>query len=563
MISRLAYSDIMNKKTLSDGSIFIFSDEVEAKLSGIIDELLAEAKNFKNWGIISPLILSKDNKILWHGGYIAPNLNMPMSYGAGEDYLGQYPGTRETTVVPFYCAIISKSCASELEVPDELGNNIFDDANYCMHVLANDFKILSTSKISVKYYGKDPTKEGLFDYQTKLREGANSFIKKWGSTFNKYYQLPVCYQGRVSAPTGFSVALGNYMKFLSFAGVDVNYSYIQGAPETEPQPEDMYLTAITEKVPDVNMPQIVWGQAPLFFKNSGKYKIGHCEFEGDEWPQSWVPYCNMMDELWVPSKIDRQRAIKAGVNKPIHIIEQGIDPDYYHPDIAPMRMEIPQTFKFICTAAWLPRKNLNNLIKTFARTFKKTDDVCLVIKTVNLGLVESIEDEIKKLDIPDDSGWVYVREDIWPNSHLASFYTSGHCFVLPTHGEGWGLPIFEALACGIPVITTGYGVANETLRDPEHKNKPLPGVHLLDYNLSRARTPYEYLKNAMWASPNLNQLAEKMKYVYNNYAKEKKAALKTSEYIRTRFAWSNVIKPAIERLKKIYDGDMDPKKINH
>ncbi len=542
----------MTTKTLKDGHILIFADNVETKISGIVDELLAEVKDIENWGVIAPIVLSKDNKIIWNGGYIAPNLEMPMSYGANESYVGQFPGTRETTVVPFYCAIISKECAKKLPDFKELSDNIFDDANYCMHALSNDFKIITTDKVSVKFLGRDPATQKVSDYGQKLCEGAESFKRKWGATFRKHYKLPVCFQTRVSAPTGFAVAVGNYMKSLSENGIEVLYNYIGGAPESEPQPEDMYLTALTEKVADVNMPQIIWGQAPLFFKNSGRYKIGFCEFEAEEWPKSWIPYCNMMDEVWVPSKCDREKAVKAGVNKPLHIIHQGIDPDYYHPDIAPMRIDVPQTFKFICTAAWLPRKNLGNLIKTFCRTFKKSDDVCLIIKTMNLGLVEDIQKEIKKLNIPEDSAWVYVKEDDWPMHQLPSFYNMGHCFVLPSHGEGWGLPIFEALACGIPTITTGYGAINEVLRDPENKNNPLPGLHLLDYNLSRARTSYKYLEDAMWPNPNLNQLSEKMKYVYENYAKEKKKAMATSEIIREKFAWKNVIKPIIVRLEEIY-----------
>jgi len=554
VISPPHLNTFMQKQILENGDVFIYNEDVETKLGGIVNALLAEAKKVKNWGVISPLILSKDNTIKWHGGFIAPNLNMPMSYGAGEKYVGQFPGTRDVMSVLFYCAIISKDLAKKLPPPEELGTgDVFMDTDYCLQAIANDFKILATDVESVRYYGADQKELKPQDYFLNLRESAAAFSQRWGETFAKHYSLPICYQSRVNAPTGFAIAVGNYMKALSELGTDVCYNFIGGAPETEASPEDMYLTAITEKQPDVNMPQVIWGQAPLFFKNSGKYKIGHCEFEGEEWPESWVPYCNMMDEVWVPTKWDRQKAIKAGVNRPIYVIYQGIDPDYYHPDIAPMEIEIPQAFKFIVTGAWLERKNLGNLLKTFARTFGKNEDVCLVVKTMNLGLVESIEEEIKKLKISDNSGWIYVKEEDWPTSYLPSFYTMGHCFVLPTHGEGWGLPIFEALACGIPVITTAYGAPNEVLRDGTKKNEPLPGIHFLDYNLVKSRDKYEYLKNNMWAEPNLMQLAEKMRYVYDNYAKEKKRAMETSKIIREKFSWRECVKPIIERLKIIHN----------
>lgn len=40
---------------------------------------------------------------------------------------------------------------------------------------------------------------------------------------------------------------------------------------------------------------------------------------------------------------------------------------------------------------------------------------------------------------------------------MPSLYKSADCFVLPTHGEGWGLPTMEAMAMGLPTITTNWG----------------------------------------------------------------------------------------------------------
>ncbi|MDR3223033.1 MAG: glycosyltransferase family 4 protein, partial [Methanobrevibacter sp.] len=40
-----------------------------------------------------------------------------------------------------------------------------------------------------------------------------------------------------------------------------------------------------------------------------------------------------------------------------------------------------------------------------------------------------------------------------PDEKMNDFYNSLDVFVFPTSGEGYGLPIVEAMACGKPVIT--------------------------------------------------------------------------------------------------------------
>jgi hypothetical protein len=258
-----------------------------------------------------------------------------------------------------------------------------------------------------------------------------------------------------------------------------------------------------------------------------------------------------MDELWVPTNWDREKFRKAGATCPIYVFAQGIDSDYFHPDLPPMRFEVKETFKFICNAAWDPRKNLPNLIRAFKMEFKKEEDVCLIIKTMDIGLGGDIKEELEKMTYDQNSGQVYVKEDVFKKEELGTFYTAGDCFVLPTHGEGWGLPVFEALACGIPVITTNWGALQETLL--AENGEPYPGCHLLRYQKGATETPYMYLQGNFWAEPSVPHLMETMRYVYEHKDEEKQKALETSKIIRAKYDWAEVTRPIKERLVEIYE----------
>lgn len=535
---------------LQTGNALVIKDGLQGPIDGWIEKLEEEAKDLPNFGILSALILRPDGKIFWHGGSVLPNNGVPFSYAAGEDHFGQYPGTRETNIVSFDCVLIAGEVFKKAGVPEGITDDIFEAANYCLTAVTKGFKIYATDKVIVRNAGNKYTQEGAEKFSSKFAESGAKFVKKWGQAIRERAKLPVCYHTGLSAHTGFANAAKGYVRGLHDIGVKVHYRFLHGDPMTEEMTEDEYVNDVMNDDVDMKMPQVIWAQAPYFFKNSGVYKIGHCEFEGDEWPETWIPQCNMMDEIWVPTKWDRNKAIKAGVNVPIHVIYQGIDPEYFHPEMAPMRVEAKQSFKFICNAAWLHRKNLDNLIRVFAREFNSNEDVCLIIKTMNVGLVKSIPEEVKKLNIGQNAGWVYIREDNLPMHQMPSFYRMGDCFVLPTHGEAWGLPIFEALACGIPTITTAFGAPNEVLRGED--KEPIPGLTFLDYKPGIAKDNYEYLSGKNWAEPNLIQLAREMRTAFENSKKQKAQALIGSKIVREKFSWQKVCEPIAERLQDIY-----------
>lgn len=542
------------KIKLENGDVVIVNKDIVGHLTNWIDSLYKESQNLPKFGILSALILDTNKKIFFHGGYFSPKTNIPISFAMGETYYGQYPGTRQVDVFPMYCAIISHEVIKKLGLPENLGSDIFTDADYCLNVAKAGFKLYSTDKLAVVYQGGPKTQQEMGVFANQFNQQAQDFVAKWGGLIDSAYKYPVLYTAKGVGPSGFARAARGYMHGMSDVGINVYFEPLDSVIDSVPPSSDEVINSIMTGRGDMFMPQITWGQAPYAIKNSGIYKIAHVEFEADDAPESWTRYLNMMDEVWVPTEWDKKKFEKAGVNVPIYIIHQGIDPNYYHPDYAPMQTEAKETFKFVCNAAWFPRKNLRNLIAAFQSEFKKGEDVCLVVKTIDMGLNKGIKNEIESLPQIKDSANIYVKEDELSDSEMPSFYTMGDCFVLPTRGEGWGLPIFEALACGLPIITTGYGAPNEILRD--EKNKPLPGVHFIDYSPAISEEPYVYIEGKVWAEPNLQHLKKLMREVYLNRQIEKSEALETSKLIRQKFSWSNVSLKIKERLQDIYENKL-------
>ena len=113
------------------------------------------------------------------------------------------------------------------------------------------------------------------------------------------------------------------------------------------------------------------------------------------------------------------------------------------------------------------RKGWRELVYAFMREFSADDDVALFIHTylhasadqrnpyrVQHALLQYIRSlNLTEQPSPPYSS-VHVVTQTIPTSWLPRFYSAFSAFVLPTHGEGWCLPMAEALMSGLPLLAT-------------------------------------------------------------------------------------------------------------
>lgn len=96
----------------------------------------------------------------------------------------------------------------------------------------------------------------------------------------------------------------------------------------------------------------------------------------------------------------------------------------------------------------IERKGVYNLLEGYSSMKKEIDDVALLI--VGRGMEE---DTLRRKCVQENISDV-VFAGFVEYGHLPKYFGISDMFILPSYEEVWGLVINEAMACGLPVITT-------------------------------------------------------------------------------------------------------------
>jgi GT2 family glycosyltransferase/glycosyltransferase involved in cell wall biosynthesis/tetratricopeptide (TPR) repeat protein len=184
-------------------------------------------------------------------------------------------------------------------------------------------------------------------------------------------------------------------------------------------------------------------------------------------PRSWVePILTTVDEVWAYSRSVLRAYVASGVPESrIALIPLGVDPDRFRPGLEPLPLPTEKRTKLLFVGGTIPRKGFDALLSAYRRAFTRADDVCLVVKDLGAGtfyrdLVIGPALIAEHRADPDAPEVVYLTEDL-TEDELPHLYAACDAVVLPYRGEGFGLPVLEAMACGLPVVVTAGGPTDE------------------------------------------------------------------------------------------------------
>lgn len=315
----------------------------------------------------------------------------------------------------------------------------------------------------------------------------------------------------------------------------------------------------------------------------GFYNLAYIMFETLDFPQIFVSHLKNIgiNEIWTPSHWGRDSMIRAGLGdigggsngSQIKVMPLGVDTGTFSREYCdlhePGAVHIPGNlggslagkFIFLSVGTYSERKGISTLIRAFVTEFglgnegKDYDKVALFLKggCYDPGsALNEMEHTISGIPGINDTNRPYVAYDFNVHSDevMASLYKGCDAFVLPSRGEGYGLPYCEAMSMGLPTIGTRWGGNLEFMNN---QNSYLIDVEGFTPEPRCDRLTPQY-KGQLFAVPSVTHLRKILRHVYENQDEAKAKGRIARNNMVGHFDWSIRTAHIRARLEEIARG---------
>jgi len=349
----------------------------------------------------------------------------------------------------------------------------------------------------------------------------------------------IVWNGALLDPSGYGNCARHYVKALALNNKTV---YTEPVRYYHDQSPENYLDVdMLNLINMLSSEEFVLGKdfihvehkTPTELSSIQSYKsVGYTVWETDSVPKPFLEFLNKKDCIWTASEYSKIAIINSGYSGNVFVIPHVID----HPSFDNTFKEKADPLTFLFNGEMTYRKGIDILVKAFSKAFSKEDKAQLLIKTYLLDNGSHGSDHIKNTIDNWKSGStanIKVFDRVIPDSQIPDLYKLANIFVSATRGEGFGIPIAEAMAANKLVIVPDKGghtdfchYANCFMVDSEQV--PIP-----DSMIERGREVYRGQK---WVETDEDDLISVLRYVYdewiNEQSKFKYKALKGKQAIQ-------------------------------
>lgn len=222
---------------------------------------------------------------------------------------------------------------------------------------------------------------------------------------------------------------------------------------------------------------------------------------------------------------------RSGVSIPVPVVGNGVD----HVR-APAARDKPERRRYLHVSTCLPRKAPEVLVRGFVDAFQGRSDVELYIKTTANphNRIRAIV-EAERLAVAEPPP-IVIDERSLPSEELDKLYGGATAVVMASRGEGFGLPLAEAMVMGVPVIATRRGGQADFCNDDT--------AFLVESHPARSDSHVASIYS-LWEDPSADSLAEALRRVDHSPREAAAKAANGRRLIQQKFTWKAVARRAV------------------
>jgi glycosyltransferase involved in cell wall biosynthesis len=270
-------------------------------------------------------------------------------------------------------------------------------------------------------------------------------------------------------------------------------------------------------------------------------------------PVDWIaPFRDQVDEIWAYTECVKRVYVEAGIpESQVRVVPLGVDTESFRPGLKPLPgLERDGRLTFLYVGGTIARKGFDVLLNAWRQAFGPSDNVRLVVKAMGGDTFykgQTGEAMVREINASGKSApVVYFDQDLSP-VNLPRIYASGDVLVHPYRGEGFGLPIAEAMASGLPVVVTRGGASDDFCGENESwgisaKRVPVPGGKV---------GPFETVVPPWWLEPSVEELAETLRKIAKDEAGRKAKGEAARRRILSGWTWDHAARAAESALREI------------
>ncbi len=392
-------------------------------------------------------------------------------------------------------------------------------------------------------------------------ESGRRFLKFWRVVRNRQAPRSLTVFGPYRGSSGHDHLVRQFVRHLNAAGVRLALEEMRGwgSLELPDDRKDGWYDAFGTKcrsscVLHFCMPH----QVRL---RSGLLNVNYTMFESNRICSLWARHSRTHDLVVVPTESSRQAWLAAGFPPDrVTTCPLGVDPGLFHPRVEPLALcddsgRDVSTYRtrFLNVSEFMPRKNLSALLRVWIRATSRLDNTLLILKlSTHAGgwlafkqNLTAVERELGKT--LSEAAPLLFFGSVLSEAEMPRLFASATHYWSMSCGEGWDLPMTEAAATGLRLVSPEHSAYATYLDGSVARMIP---VRLVPVQPSPGMPVGRFFENSEWWQPDEDAAAAHISEIVRTGGEADPTA---RERIVSRFTWQESTRRLISILQDLHD----------